>query len=289
MAVTIAALHLCSPETFSYITAVKLLLATILLQSSSNLINSYFDFKSGVDHPQKKGGDRGILDGYVTPKEAFKLGFVYMGASIAMVATLPRGKSIETGTEWGGAVLSPYTCFLIGCVLAIVYTAPPFALKSRGLGDFCIFFAFGPLLMTFASLYLAPSLETLKSSLWPLSVPMGMVTVAILHANNTRDIQNDLKVGSYTMANIMGFDLSRKYYIFLLFGSYAACAFLAMSHTFKGAMPGCLGSLLSVPAAVTCVKEFTEDNLQDADERTAGFHMAFGMTLTLGLFVASWF
>ena len=54
-----------------------------------------------------------------------------------------------------------------------------------------------------------------------MSVPIGLLTVAIVHANNTRDISADRAAGARTFAMALGFEGSLVVYLVELAVAYA--------------------------------------------------------------------
>ena len=50
--------------------------------------------------------------------------------------------------------------------------------------------------------------------LYIYSIPIGLLTEGILHANNARDIKADTKIGAYTLASLIGIEYSYIFYIF---------------------------------------------------------------------------
>jgi 1,4-dihydroxy-2-naphthoate octaprenyltransferase len=91
------------------------------------------------------------------------------------------------------------TIFSSGILLAFFYTADPIGLKYHALGDITIFLCFGPLLMECTSLLLTGSLY---APLLIYSFPIGLLTEAILHANNARDIKADAAAGGKILSAI---------------------------------------------------------------------------------------
>lgn len=129
------------------------------------------------------------------------------GAFAGLVVALPIGVPLLTVSAAGVA-------------LALFYTADPLSLKYMGLGDICIFFAFGPLLMCGMSMAATAS-PTPDALVVLMSIPMGLLTVAIVHANNTRDISSDRAAGAHTLAMSLGFERSRVVYLLELGAAYA--------------------------------------------------------------------
>ena len=50
---------------------------------------------------------------------------------------------------------------------------------------------------------------SINHNLWLYTIPVGMLTEAILHANNARDITADAAAGTTTLATLIGFNSSK--------------------------------------------------------------------------------
>src|SRR5690554_8103254 len=91
----------------------------------------------------------------------------------------------------------------------IAYTGGPYPLGYNGLGDLFVFVFFGIVAVT-ATHYvqaLSFSLEALVAS-----IPIGLLSTAILIVNNYRDIDTDRVVGKNTLAVRLGKAATRKQY-----------------------------------------------------------------------------
>lgn len=85
---------------------------------------------------------------------------------------------------------------VLAALLTVSYTGKPAQLKYRALGDLVIFVMFGPMLMLFVVLAVTTTLSTSALALTLAhSVPVGLQTVAVLHANNARDAVEDKAAG----------------------------------------------------------------------------------------------
>ena len=126
---------------------------------------------------------------------------------------------------------------LIALFLGYFYTAKPIRLVSRrGLGEFAVFIAFGPLL-TLGSGY-AISIETINylSSefymLLSLGVPFGFLTTNILFINQFPDSKSDAKTGKNHLVVTFGKKTSRWIYLlFLTLGFYSSFYLTDMLNT----------------------------------------------------------
>jgi len=165
-----------------------------------------------------------------------------------------------------------------GAISAFVYTGGP-GLKYKALGDVLISSTFGPLLVSFAFLVQAGS-----TGWGPVlaSLPITSHIEAILHANNARDIEEDLSNGVKTVAAAIGERASFGLYALLLFAPYAAVAGQAWQRSFFAALP-----MLSLPIGAKLVQRFRRKEMFDLPKRTAKFQFMFGMLLVLGVLLPS--
>lgn len=165
----------------------------LCLHVFGNLVNTYVDFAKGVD-TRASADDRALVDGTVTPRA------VALAAGAALVAGLGTVGLYAVALGPGVGALGA-----AGAGLAFLYTATPAALKYHGLGDVAIFLAFGPLLMAGVAACAVGSLDAAwDPAVLAASVPVGALTVGILHANNARDVRADAAAGGRTLAMALG-------------------------------------------------------------------------------------
>jgi len=195
------------------------MVAVMLLHSIGNLLNDYFDFRSGVD--RRRDGDehrpgRFLVRGELMPKDIL----VEAGVCTAVLAPVSAYLLWKCGPAilWLGAA---------AIAAAYAYTGPPFAFKYRALGEPLIFLTFGPLLFLGAA-YAQTGRWEWQALL--ISVPGGFATTSLLVGGNIRDITEDGEAGIVTMAGVLGQKAARLVYV----GLVGSCV-LTMSAI------GCLG------------------------------------------------
>jgi 1,4-dihydroxy-2-naphthoate octaprenyltransferase len=186
-------------EPFRFLLA---LLAMVILHSAANMLSDVFDFRRGLDKevtPVSGAIARGWLSDKAVAAGSAALFIIGIAIGLVLVALTGRILSIIGG---------------VGLVLGVFYTA----LKYHALGDLAVFLNFGIL----GSLG-AWVVQTRTFSWIPIiwTVPMAMLVIAILHANNWRDTVSDAERRVKTFASILGDRGSLVYYGFLLFGSLA--------------------------------------------------------------------
>ncbi len=257
------------------------LLAMVILHSGANILSDVFDFKKGLDkEPNPVSG--GVVRGIITQKEALRASAILIitGVSLGLLLTYLVG-------IW---------LLLIGIggvLMGIFYTTETrLSLKYHGLGDLAVFLNFG-ILGALGSWYVQAGELSWIPVIW--TIPMATLVIAILHANNWRDISSDTEGKIRTMASILGDKGSQAYYGFLIFGPFVLILlfiFLPLL-LFKSipAMPlTFLLTLLALPLAIKlwrlAKKRKTSKNPMDfivLDGKTAQFNLQFGALCTLAM------
>lgn len=213
----------------------KLLLVfvgTMLAHAGINIVSDYMDWRRGADTWKVLGSSRVLVDGLIAPQVHLTLGIALIALAVIVGAVLV--------TLSGPAV---WILVAVGAAIGVFYTVPPIGLKYRALGDLAVFVAFGPL-MVLGAYYVQTSQLAWLPVL--LSIPIGLLTVAILHGNNYRDISEDRAAGYTTIAGLLGPRGSAYYYVGLLMAAYAA----TIVYIAVGWLPlWALGVLLSIPVA----------------------------------------
>lgn len=184
-------------------------LAMVILHTAANMLSDVFDFKRGLDRD-------------VTPVSgAVARGWLSTGAvTRASVLLFAVGCAVGIGLAW----MTGWTLFYVGLV-GVAVGAGYTLLKYRALGDLAVFLDFG-ILGGLGSWVVQTGTFSWIPVLW--TVPMSLLVIGILHANNWRDIVTDSERRVKTMASIFGDRGSLVYYGFLLFGSMAIVLFVFM-------------------------------------------------------------
>jgi 1,4-dihydroxy-2-naphthoate octaprenyltransferase len=196
--------------TLDWMRFVLTLLGTMLAHAGVNVISDYMDWRRGADTWRVLGSSRVLVDGLMEPSSHLRLGIglMVLAALIGVWLVSLSGPAI-------------WALMAAGAALGIFYTVPPIGLKYRALGDIAVFLAFGPL-MALGAYYVQTS-QLSWMPVW-LSLPIGLLTIAILHGNNYRDIAEDRAAGYHTVASLLGPRGSAYYYVVLLAGAYLSVA-----------------------------------------------------------------
>ncbi len=250
------------------------LLGTLLAHAGVNVISDYMDWRRGADTWRVLGSSRVLVDGLLSPRAHRNFGIVLLA--------LAGLTGIWLVLQSGPAI---WYLMAAGAALGVFYTVPPIGLKYRALGDVAVFLAFGPL-MALGAYYVQTGALDLRP-VW-LSIPIGLLTIAILHGNNYRDILEDRQAGYRTVAGILGPRGSAWYYTALVAGAYALTVFFVLT----GWLP--LWSLLvflTLPTAVRNIRvafNHARVSFSFLDLLTAQLHLYFSAALLAGIALARW-
>lgn len=284
---------------FSLALLLLTLVAGVLYHVAVNLLNDYYDFAKGVDRPGTFGGSGVLTAGTMTPRQVATGAYtcVAIGTLIGLYFVW------RLSTLGGGPYNLGWPILLIGAIglLGVLwYTSGSGSAKYNALGNPLVFLMFGPGYVL--GTYVIQAQPTDASLLWnPLlvSIPIGFLVAAILHANDTRDIADDREAGIKTIAIIQGKDRARSFYSFELFAPYVLVMLYVILSHFASGLPKILPwtgllPLLTLPLALPLhrlfqtVRDERNEALMPTVENTAKLHMAFGMLLTIGVIAGHW-
>ena len=124
--------------------------------------------------------------------------------------------------------------------------------------------------------------------LW-LAVPVGLITVAILHANNVRDIETDHRAGIHTFPLLTGRRFGAWLYAFeVIFPFLWLLGLMAFGVepwwllTAFVALPVAIGNARTILA----YEQGGQASYADLDEKTAKLQLLFSVLLILGLVIS---
>lgn len=253
----------------------------LILHSGANILSDISDFKKGLDK-EATPVSGGVVRKIITIREARTASVILLGV----------GALIGFYLAW---VAGPILLLIgvPGLLIGIFYSlGNKIALKYHALGDLSVFMNFG-ILGSLGAWYVQTGMLSWIPVLW--AVPMATLVIAILHANNWRDITSDRAGHIYTIASILGDKASLRYYGFLIYGPFIMVLALILVPYFL--MPDVAFMpftfvlvILSLPMALRLWQKALHrkqpKNPFDfiaLDGATAQFNMAFGFLCTLAL------
>lgn len=243
-------------------------IAIVAFQAAGNLISDINDYRTGVDSEESYGVDQLVKDTF-TPREYL------IEAIVGLVITLGIGIILVLR---GGGLPLLLLIGVAGLLLAIFYSR----LKGLALGDLDIFLVYALLAICGTSYAVTGQMHP---STLVLMMPIGLITVAVLHANNTRDIRTDRKAGIRTPAMALGHRKSIRLYI-----AYILLPFFFVA---LGILPGLLPAtalicFLTLPLSLRIIRSLRGVDtdspvIRDLDQRTAMLQLGFSSTLVVGI------
>jgi 1,4-dihydroxy-2-naphthoate octaprenyltransferase len=266
-----AALALIDGE-FSWPLVFAMLLASVACHAGANMANDYFDHRKGVDNERNLGPHKVIQLGLLTANQ------VRNGMIAAFALATLVGVYIVLATDWRVFVLA-----LASLGAAFFYTAGSKALGYVALGEVTVFLFMGPAMVCGAYYVLT---ESVTWTALLLSIPVGALSAATLHANNIRDIEHDRAAGKRTLATILGRQRSTTEYLFWIIASYLAIALTIA--TDPSLWPVALVAA-TIPTALRLIRlTFSAPDAASLNRllrKTAGLHLQFGSLMTASLLV----
>lgn len=251
------------------------LIGGMALHAGANVANDYYDHISGSDDINKEfvrpftGGSRMIQNGLMTPRE------VLIEALVLYAIAIPIGVYFII-------VRGPLILLLgvIGALSGFFYSAPPFKLVHRGVGEIFIGLNFG-VLMTLGAYYVQAG-----SFAWEpvvASLPVALLIMAILYINEFQDYSADKAVGKRHWVVRLGKERAVWGFTLIMALTYLS---IVAGVAARVLTPWALIALLTIPLALKAVtvarKNFGDSQaLSPANAATIGAHLTTGIALTV--------
>ena len=190
---------------FHFFTLLMTLLTGLFLQIGTNLANDYFDFIRGADTEERIGPTRITGSGLVAKSEVLLMTLLFFGLSL--ISAIPLMLK-------GGVIVA--FLMALAVLLGIAYTAGPYPLAYLGIADFIIVFFMGSVATGMTTM-----LQTGEYKLLPFIAGFapGLISAAILTANNLRDQLTDKQAKKMTLVVRFGDIFGRVEYTLALIGA----------------------------------------------------------------------
>ena len=252
-----------------WVSGVLAIVGIVFFHASGNMLSDVRDYKKGVD---KGLNHMPLVNGSFTTKEYMRLSLTLfvLGCAIGFYILSRCGWPLLYAAFYGAFFTLTYATF-----------------KYFALGDVVIFLSYAviPILgTTFATIseYYYPALV--------LALPIGLITVAILHVNNTRDIESDRAAGIRTFAMLIGLKASVQLYAFEVLFPFVAVIATIMC----GWLPWySVIVLFALPKAWKCARVVLDspkkgmETLVMHDAATSQLQLMFSLLLAVSLFVGA--
>jgi len=185
----------------NWINALLALIVSLSLQIAVNYANDYSDGIRGTD-TDRVGPIRLVASGLAPAKLVKRASYISFLFAVVAGSLLSLNISLWLLPVGGISILAAWG-----------YTGGKQPYGYLGFGEFSVFIFFG-LVATVGSYYVQS--EQLNWQILLLSVPVGLLSCAILVINNLRDLPKDALVSKRTVAVRIGDINTRKFFAFLL-------------------------------------------------------------------------
>lgn len=250
-----------------------MMIASILIQSATNMFNEYYDFKRGLDHAGSVGIGGAIVRDGVSARTVLNLAFIFFGIAILL------GVYICVLTTWWIAVIGTI-CMAAG----YFYTGGPYPIAYTPFGEIAAGVFMG-LILVLLSFFIQTGVITFESIL--VSIPISILVGGILMANNIRDLEGDKEKGRKTLAILLGHDKAVTFLEGMFIVSYLWVVGLII--TIDSSL-WLLLIILSIPKAFKAIRLFEGKtkaaHMMPAMQATAQMHTQFGLLMAIGLLLA---
>jgi len=252
------------------------LVAGVCLQAGTNMANDYYDHLSTDDDINVEyvrpftGGSRMIQKGLMRPKEVLIEAIILfvVGSLIGLYLVWTRGLFI--------LVLG-----LIGVFSGFFYTAPPFRLVNRGIGELVLGLNFG-VLMVLGSFYVQS--KTLSWEPVVAGLPVSFLIAAVVYINEFQDCAADKAVGKDHLVVRLGKEKAVHGYLVIMSLAYVSVILGAVTQVIT---PYSLLALVTLPLMIRSYRNVRisyDDSrkLTPSNAATIMIHLLVGLLLCLG-------
>ncbi|EKQ52296.1 MULTISPECIES: UbiA family prenyltransferase [unclassified Clostridium] len=178
---------------------ILLVIAMILIQSATNMINDYFDFKRGAD-TNKSGDEKALVSGETTLKQVLFIILLYQFIAFMI------GVFIASQTSYYILLVA-----IIGGLISILYAFGPLPISYTPFGEIVSGVTMG-IGITSTVIYIQSGIVNLNTIL--VAVPTVLFIGTILLTNNLSDIEEDREAGRKTLPIMIGKKNAEKLWIF---------------------------------------------------------------------------
>jgi len=254
---------------FNLLVTLIALVCSLLIQTGTNFTNDLYDYLKGADTTSRKGPVRVLANELITVKE------MKAGIYITFLSSFLLGLYL---VYVSGLII--LVIGILSIIAGLAYTAGPYPLAYKGLGDIFVFMFFG-LIGTMGTFYLQTNEISLAAFL--SSIPVGSLITNILVVNNYRDIEEDKIAGKNTLAVKLGKTFTQYQFMFLIVVSFLTplALFLFFDFSIWIFLP-----YVTLPIAYNITRmlfTLNGEQLNKTLELTAKLSALYGMLFSAGL------
>ncbi len=264
---------------FSVSLALVTLLFALFAHAGVNVLNDYYDALNGTDAQNTErifpftGGSRFIQNGVLTTAQTRNFGFALMAC-------------VAAAGLWLMARSAPQLMYigLVGLFIGWAYSAPPFRLNSRGLGELCV--AAGFLAITVGSDFVQR--KGFAAAPFIAGLSYALLVTNLLYINQFPDRTADTAAGKLHWVARLQVQTARWGYALIVLLCYA----WLLASVLLGWLPMlALAAFLALPLSIKAARLLLQhaaqpQQLGDAIKATIGAMMVHGTLLSLALLLS---
>lgn len=258
-------------HSFRPVRAALALLVAFFLQVGVNYANDYSDGVKGTDEG-RVGPMRLVGSGAASPKAVKFAAFLCFGLAVCSGVLL-----VALANQWWFLAVGASALFA-----AWGYTGGKRPYGYMGLGDVFVFIYFG-LVATLGTLFTQTNQLTLTG--WVGAVAVGMISCALLMANNVRDIPTDSESGKLTLAVRLGDRAARITYAVEMILAILLCTVLVPQNPWFALIFVLVGP--TVYSCVTVLSGRTGKDLIPVLKQAGIVALAYSLLMGLAVFLGN--
>lgn len=250
-----------------------MLIATVLIQSATNMFNEYYDFKRGLDSHESVGIAGAIVRNGMSPRLVLTIALIFYGIAAVI------GIIITINSSWWILIVGAASM-----AVGYLYTGGPVPISWTPFGEIFAGFFMGTviIMITFfihtGTLHVFPLLMSI-----PPAITIGLLNMA----NNIRDRKKDKTSGRKTYVILVGKPFAVMTAAALLLFSYVFLIYIAFFTPMGSVF--LLIPLLSIPLALKTIMLMRKGNtpveLIPAMASMGKLNTIMGLLLTIGLII----
>ncbi len=271
-------------DSFNLLNFILVIIMGVGLHTATNVYNDIYDTFQGTDkvnvHRNEFSGGSGVLVDF--PELLPKMFWLARGGLIlALFATIGLSFLIDKTLLSLLAVL-----YLLSAFFSKYYTAAPFKLAYRGLGEISVWFAFGPMAILDGAVSQSIGLHSAIIAAMPLS---GLSTLSILWIGQMIDLDADKSTGKLGMVSRIGTKRSAWVYLIiqiLIVTNIVILPFATGEINFWIYLP-LLPYLILLPKIFMIVvrNHSNADEIKPAAKMNVMLHLVFSLFMIIGLLI----
>jgi 1,4-dihydroxy-2-naphthoate octaprenyltransferase len=258
------------------VTAAATIVFALVAQAGANVLNDYYDSLNGCDSANTErlfpftGGSRFIQNRVLTERQTLAFGSALMATTVAAGLWL-------TAVSGTGLLLFG----ILGIFAGWAYSAPPFRLNGRGLGEPAIWLAW--MIVAAGSDYVQR--KAMSPAPWIASAGYALLVANLLFINQFPDRRADALAGKRHWVVRLGARRARRLYPAI---GLAANACVLLGVATGNLPPGALLALLAMPLTLKASADlwrYADEpaKLAPAIKATIGAVLAHGVLLSAGI------